>query len=53
MQTHGCVLFVNNHLKSHDLKEIVFENLDVVIKSRDTEDLVGSIYARLSDETSF
>ena len=33
-----------------------FEKLDVVfvvIKSRDTEALVGSIYARLSDETNF
>ena len=50
--THGCVLFVNNHLKSYDLKELVFQILDVVVKSPDT-DLVASIYARLSDETIF
>ena len=53
VQTHGCVLFVNNHLKSYELKEPCFENVDVVIKSGDTEDLVGSIYDRLSDETNF
>ena len=30
-QTHGCVLLVNTHSKSYEVKELVFENLDVVV----------------------
>ena len=52
VQTNGWVLLVNNHLKSYEVTERVFGYLYVVfvfIKSRDTEFLVGSIYAGLSD----
>ena len=56
LQTHGGISSVNNLLESYEGEEVASENLDVVfvfINSRDTEVLVGSIYARRSDEPNF
>ena len=33
MQTHGCVLLVNIFVKSNEVKELVFEKIDVALFS--------------------
>ena len=53
---HGSGLLVNSQLKSQEVNELVFDNLDlvfIVIESRMSEVQVGSKHARLFDEDKF